>query len=39
MYRADAAFPLQERLVTRSAVEPPSPPDEVDALFLGEPEG
>lgn len=39
MYRADASFHLQERLVTLSAVEPPSPPDEVDALFLGEPEG
>jgi len=38
MYRADAAVDLQERLVTLSAPEPPAPPDEVDALFLGEPE-
>ena len=30
---------LQERLVTLSAPEPPAPTDEVDALFLGEPEG
>ena len=39
MYRADASFDVQERLVTLSAAEPPSPPDEVDALFLGEPAG
>ena len=39
MYRTHASFDLQERLVTLSAAEPPSPPDEVDALFLGEPEG
>jgi hypothetical protein len=39
MYRADASFHLQERLVVLSAAEPPSPLDEVDALFLGEPEG
>jgi len=37
MYRADASMVLQERLVTVPAVEP-EPPDEVDALFLGEPE-
>ena len=39
MYRADVAVDLQERLVTLSAPEPPAPTDEVDALFLGEPEG
>src|SRR6478735_1681762 len=32
MYRTHASFDLQERLVTLSSPEPPSPPDEVDAL-------
>ena len=36
MYRTDASL-AQAELVTLSAAEPPSPPDEVDALFLGEP--
>jgi hypothetical protein len=36
MYRADAPLGLQERLVTVASVEPPSSPDEVDALFLGD---
>jgi hypothetical protein len=35
MYRTHASLVLQERLVSLPAVEPPSPPDEVDALFLG----
>jgi hypothetical protein len=38
MYRAHASVDLQERLVTLPAPEPPAPLDEVDALFLGEPE-
>lgn len=38
MYRADASFALQERLVVPSAPEPPTPPDEVDVLFLGAPD-
>lgn len=37
MYRADALFQLDEAIVSRAAPEP-SPLDEVDALFLGEPE-
>ena len=35
-YRTDAGL-AQAELVSLSAAEPPSPPDEVDALFLGEP--
>jgi hypothetical protein len=38
MYRTDAQLSLSEPLVLRSAVEP-EVTDEVDALFLGEPEG
>ena len=36
MYRIDAQLSLSERLVPRSAAEP-QVPDEVDALFLGDP--
>jgi hypothetical protein len=36
MFRSDAQLSLPERLVLRSAAEP-EPPDEVDALFLGDP--
>jgi hypothetical protein len=36
MYRSDAQLSLSERLVTPLAAEP-QVPDEVDALFLGDP--
>lgn len=38
MYRAQPSLDLHERLVMPAAAEPPTPPDEVDALFLGPPD-